>query len=262
MKRALGILLLVCFALLVRNGYPNFIMQFSAPDFPIFEDVDNGDGTVSYALIDRHRDYATGARVAYTKWVLKLPKKYKVVRPSAKGFSASGGGTNFKQAENPNSGIVFYVRWPSLENGNSEPIQSGSSIPDDRTVIRVSIQENKQGSVVQFINDTAKQMGCGWKSTPFPNVYQSIPAQSNKCSAPFVNGYYRYALIVDDQVEATLSCQNKEQNKGCVYYTYIRERHVTGHIALELLPHAKEIHQRITDFVQAATVSDEKFLLK
>jgi hypothetical protein len=234
----------------LRTGYPNlsWLTESSLPSFP---DVDNGDGTTSYALVGRVFDGQRDRK--YSVLTLRLSNKYKVTRPGAEGMSGSGGGVSFNVASNPNSSIYFHIKWPSFEDGSVEAEASRTIIPENRSVMLLAINESQDASLRIFTEKRFSDPDCKWKQMATPG-FSEVGTGSDKRECPFNVGTILF--VEDSKVLAELSCSDKRSN-GCDYQSYFGDHRIHGYFAKELLPHFNEIRLRLIAFLQAAKVSNE-----
>jgi hypothetical protein len=69
--------------------------------------------------------------------------------------------------------------------------------------------------------------------------------------------YRLFGFVKDKQMFAKLRCKNTERYKACHYDFYTSGRTIYGDFALELLPQFGAIHEKLTKFLESATISNE-----
>jgi hypothetical protein len=254
-KKILTVLVVVAAAILFRAAYRGDLDFSPTAQIPAIPDVDNGDGTISYTLVDKHLDPRTMKPIAYTSWVLRFPKSLKITRPGAIATSVSGGGVEFSTKGNPNSAIYFFVKWPSWEDANPVKYVSGSGgVPVDRSVINFAIEEAQRPGTRENYDALAMKVDCKWTATEVPNIYK--PGVSPDSEVCFVVGNNPNLLLDGNTFLAVTDC--RDTAKSCDFRFYYDDRSIHGTIAIELLPQFKDIRLKILGFIKSASVSETR----
>jgi hypothetical protein len=245
---------IAAFAFLIIRWEFSGKLNLSSGGTPVIADVDNGDGTVDYALIPNHR----GKR--HEVWILRLPKSLKVHRAGTEGMSGSGGGAGFETAPTSNDTITVYVKWPSLEDGYAPTKPARSSVLADRSVIRLSITPSQIGSTDSF-ERSASHPACRWKSTDVPKIFEFLGSTDPMgCSDISQSKLFKsLGLIEGGKLLAEFFCEDTPTNKACRFHFYARNRNIYGDVALELLPQFSEIRKAVINYLEEATVEDKVY---